>query len=744
MHASPRSLDRRRRVGVAIAALAVAATTVATAVPAVAAPVGTTSRPGVAVQLPDGSTRLTVDGPLTITVDPKLVRPDGAGVIVGPDGQPAAFTTGRVVVHDANTVGQLLETVKGEVLDTVDPSPAGLEDVASVALVRVAPRSVEADAVVDDLTAIAGDAAHGAHRVSDDAALATLAVAAHARRTGLAVDLDWIPSADTVRTSSTTEAPATAPPGVGGYSPDAFAWPSLLVIRAPEAWNLLARAGRMTPNSVAVAVLDQGFNPVDADRPAGGFSDAPGLGPGVTATGARVPQHGARVASALSAIPDNSFGGAGAAGPVARPLLFDRGGDVFSDIGAAVRAATSGARIINMSFSMTVPAVVAPLIAGYDFFTMGLRANGILQFASAGNAGFDVDGLSCALACWESSFVSPCENRGVVCVGGLAGGGSTAPHTSSNFGSGGLDPMATVRLWADFCTFAGPDLLVPGNVAQPVCGTSFAAPHTAGTAALVQAADPRVSTATVESTLLTTARPGSCLVTGRCARRIVDAAAGVAATLGNQPPDVSIQTSAPSSAARGTPVEFVAIASDPDGPTPTVDWQVDGVTVATGTTYTSSFHDQPFGTHTVSARVTDGTWTVTDAQGGIPLTLTNTAPTVAVTSPANGSTVATAGVPRPCRSSFAGFECPDDIVLTATSTDRNDNPPQLPDVNVTWFLDGSSTAFASGHSPAPLKASSLSLGVHTITVHGTDTTDATLVGTATITFEVTRATPFVP
>ncbi|SMF13840.1 hypothetical protein SAMN02745866_00875 [Alteromonadaceae bacterium Bs31] len=75
----------------------------------------------------------------------------------------------------------------------------------------------------------------------------------------------------------------------------------------------------------------------------------------------------------------------------------------------------------------------------------------MLLFAAAGNDGKNVDGEACFLGfCVESYWHTPCENNGVICLGGLNEGTRTR-HPSSNFGSEHVDS------YAPFVHFLGPD-----------------------------------------------------------------------------------------------------------------------------------------------------------------------------------------------------------------------------------------------------------------------------------------------
>jgi len=79
--------------------------------------------------------------------------------------------------------------------------------------------------------------------------------------------------------------------------------------------------------------------------------------------------------------------------------------------------------------------------------------------------------------------------------------------------------------------------------------------------------------------------------------------------------------------------------------------------------------------------------------------------------------------------------CSDDVTLSATSADLNNQPASLTDADVSWYLDGA--LLGTGHTRT-IAASSLALGTHTFTVAGTD---GQLTGRASVTVNVSRPTP---
>jgi subtilisin family serine protease len=684
--------------------------------------------------------RFTVEVDATIHTSVSSVAAFGrrvdvaVGGLSGPDGRVGEFTTGELIIHTSEAAASAAEMLGGQIVATIDPAIAGIS-VPAYHLIAFDPLRLDRRNVAADLAALQPDIAHGAHRVSDDAAMGTLAAAASLARHGIPVALNWLTTNTTIRTRTTTEAPVD----VSGFGGDAFRWSPLTTIGVPEAWNVLARAGRLTPGTIPLAIVDSGYSVADADRPAGGISDPPGPSP-IGCSAGPCPFHGSDVANTAMAIPDNGFGAAGPAGPVATPILSDRAGVVLvGDLVAQINAVASGARILNMSFSGEVPAIAAIFMGGYDIFTAAVRAMGVLLVASAGNSGTDVDTIHCFIVCWEATFVFPCENTGVLCVGSLGVSGTTVtsiPNAGSNFGSGGLDPAASVDVWASNVSLVGPNDGAPANDISRFGGTSAAAPLVSGALALIWAANPAATANTVEALALGTARPGACLSAGQCAGRIPNTVAAVRAMLPNQPPDIAISATTPTTVPRGTAVQFVATASDPDGTSPVVRWFVDGTPRATGSTFSYITTSDSFGDHIVRATVTDTFgFTVPDAGGGQLVTLLDTPPHVEVTAPSDGA-VLTQWRGIHCIKT-PGTTCPNNVALSAIAIDANNDPSTLPAQHVTWHLDGSPIPFATGHN-ATLDITWLALGPHDLTVTATG---GQLTAHSSVTITVIRPQP---
>jgi hypothetical protein len=681
---------------------------------------------------PDPKEPTRVEEPLGFVVDESLEPvggQKGVATIADPLGQRSDFAPDELIVvtADEKALEGLLERRNGTVLNSFDPAEYGFEELRPRYLVQIDASDVDSERLPSDLEAL-GVEARGEHRVSSREALGLMAVAAAEAVDGMTVGFNWLAQGTTIRTRTTTEAPRDDLSLSPGYTRDAFQWAHLANgttqdTGITEAWNLLARANRLPPagTRVPIGILDSGFAPLTADMPATvQLSTGPGTIP--CFGGFACPFHGTDVTSTAMAQVDNGFGGAGAGGPVARAIQLNAG-NIFVVESGLLTLENRGARIINMSFSGSIPASLGGFNpAFFDVTADAVRARGTLLVAAAGNAGIDVDQLSCFIACWEAAYNWPCETTGVLCVGGLDAN-SKAPFPSSNFESGrNYNGSGTVDIWAPWFAVSAvnpndPAFTANGfgpSTAKSFTGTSAATPVVSGVAALVMAARPGFTVPQVESTLLSTAQPG----TGG-ARLTIDAQAAVtSALLPNLPPDVRItQPTAGTQVPRGY-VLFRATASDREDGVPTVRWFADSI--ASGTTYslgqgtsvTLATHHLPFGLYTIRAVATDsGGQSVPDADGGIAVNLINTAPAVGIGQPTNGS------VFYIYRNYLQGGWSGDTINLVGTSWDNNNSPGTLPDQLVYWTRNGN--FLTSGHTWS-VNALTLGVGTHTLTFRGRD------------------------
>ncbi|SFL28298.1 S8 family serine peptidase [Lysobacter sp. cf310] len=409
-------------------------------------------------------------------------------------------------------------------------------------------------------------------------------------------------------------------------------------IRAPVAWNTSTGTG------VVVAVIDSGILPhsdLDANILPGYdmISTTTGLGfasCGTTSTcgasddgngrdsdpnDASNVVHGTHVAGTVAAVANNSLGLAGVAynaKVVPIRVLGRDGSGGGSDIIDAITWASGGtvsgvpananpAEVINLSLGGTRacgPAEQAAINAAV--------ARGSVVIAAAGNFNNDV----------ANNAPASCNN--VISVGASDRGGRRAYYSS--YGAT-LDVTAP---GGEVCSPSTEHLPLGqsprGACVQPVVvnsanavwstiegngyaggewqGTSMAAPHVAGVAALIQAASATPKTpAQIEQILESTARPiAAANCPGGCGAGLIDAAAAVAAvsggTPGNQAPVANFTSSA-----SGLTVSFTDTSSDSDGSIASRSWSFGDGTNSTSANPSKTY--SAAGTYTVSLTVTD-------------------------------------------------------------------------------------------------------------------------------------------
>jgi hypothetical protein len=579
--------------------------------------------------------------PTTITVDPTLTpatpslppidgetEPRPVATLTDGTGAQSDFVANELLLFsdDQTAVDAFVARWGGELLATVDPADHGIADVGTMHLIRIDPALADNASLVTDLMAIDPDSRSDLN-VSSDAAVGLLAAAASEGADGMEVAVNWVSQNAVFEDDSTTEAPT----GPNGYSSDAFDWSYMrrggaMDINVTGAWQMLEIDGKLG-NRVEIAILDGGFVPND-DWPAGweAHSVVGGNALNREGVGSSV-WHGTDVAAAAGSLADNGFGAAGAAGPVADLLLVYTTYDFFFSIAAVLEAAGRGADIINMSYRSEVPATVSWTVLPFEATTAAVRAAGVLIFGSAGNDGINVDEEDCFIVCWEETWHTPCENVGVICVGGVRDG-SKSRDPGSNYGPEAVD------IWAPFSTYVKRDVPNPG-----VNDARFAA----GVAALIWAADPSLSANQVEAILFSTATssPDSRV------NRIVNAFRGVRDVLGDLDPSITITS--PSNGATVdygglNIIDFSASTDDfEDGEDCcTVSWSsnLDG---ALGNGLDIQYAFSGAAVHQITATVTDSGGN--SSSDTITLNVTGTPPAVTILDPSPGETF-TKGIPE--------------------------------------------------------------------------------------------------
>jgi subtilisin family serine protease len=558
-----------------------------------------------------------------VAVDPALVpaiaslpSPDGTerpvAAVRDDAGQQTQFVEDEIVVatDDLVRLQELLDRRGGVVEATLSPADYGF-DGPTLHRVRIDPSRSDPANLPRDLRALNPERT-GSLAVSSDAALRALAAMAGEAARGTAVGLNLVPLPSSLDDRRTNDGVGfgnafdrnylRANCRSGQYGRCDVDVKTAQNIGVTEAWRVLEASGRIN-NRVTVGVVDGGFGQ-RGDEDWTNWRhytftplavDPYGRNP-FECGGSPCPWHGRNVADVIAARLDNDAGIAGVAGPVADLVTVLRS-DIFDSVGGVLKAALEGARIVNMSFGTNVPALLTASVLPFNTITNTVRRGGVLLFASAGNENADVDAEDCAWPfdwpCWERAWYTPCENGGVICVGGL-GSNVALRDPGSNYGAEEVD------IFAPFNVLAGPDP-AKDNV-HSVSGTSVASPYAAGVAALIWAANPALGADDVERILLETAHPAY-----DEARSYVNAYGAVIRALGGTPPELRILEPTAGRYPRsfsGRDVAFLAAAWDAEDGEPSVVWtsSLDGQ-IGTGTSFTTDRLRNGF--HTIRATATD-------------------------------------------------------------------------------------------------------------------------------------------
>lgn len=309
-------------------------------------------------------------------------------------------------------------------------------------------------------------------------------------------------------------------------------------IGLPSAWNLATGAG------VVVAVLDTGYRP-HADLAANilpGYdfvtkspllsgdyaNDGDGRDSDATDPGDWCPPnspdsswHGTHVAGTVAAVTNNNVGVAGVAyGAKVLPVrVLGKCGGYTSDIADGILWA-SGNPVSGVSNNPT-PARVLNLSLGgsgachYTYADAIAKARGknAVVVVSAGNSSADAYGAQ------------PANCPGVIAVAATDQSGAKASF--SNYGS----TVSIAAPGVNIESTSNTGLTVPANDAYAtMSGTSMAAPHVAGVAALMLSANPSLTLDVVATLLKTTAKPfpGAC---SGCGTGLLDATPAVNAAI---------------------------------------------------------------------------------------------------------------------------------------------------------------------------------------------------------------------
>jgi len=260
--------------------------------------------------------------------------------------------------------------------------------------------------------------------------------------------------------------------------------------------------------------------------------------------------HGTHVAGIVAALANNGIGVAGVA-PNAKvePLrALGRGGGEEQDVIAAIYwgaglpvsglpANSQPADVLNLSLGMAGGCSTAMQTA-----INAATAKGVIVVAAAGNGDASGNGL-------PVSDSSPANCANVISVGATTRLGTLASY--SNYGGASeltiSAPGGSGSYTSDiFSTLNSGTTTTSAAVYDYMAGTSMAAPHVAGTIALLKSLDPGITLAEARALLTNTADTvPSC---GQCGAGRLNASAAVASlvsSLGVTPASLPLQTAAP-------------------------------------------------------------------------------------------------------------------------------------------------------------------------------------------------------
>jgi len=342
---------------------------------------------------------------------------------------------------------------------------------------------------------------------------------------------------------------------------------------------------------------------------------------------------------------------------------------VFDIVRAIYYAVEHGARVINMSFSA---AEASPEIAHAINFATN---SGVICVASAGNLG-------------QETLVYPGALRNVIGVGSTTSADPPTRSTFSNYG----DALVSVGAPGEAVITT-----YPGGRYAGVWGTSFSSPLTAGGAALLLQRDSMLDHAKA-NTLLGKADRMQVPGMGQGRLNLNEA---VQQTRDATPPAVAIST--PATGTRVFDTVLVSASASDNVRVDSVQFLLDGVSLGAADTAAPYELSWPTttaanGPHTVIVLARDAGGNETT--GSINVTVSNdtAAPSVAVTSPVAGSTVAGTGA------------------LMATASDDAEV------IGVQFRLDGAPLGAEDTAAPYELlwNTAALTNGPHTVTAVARD------------------------
>ena len=309
------------------------------------------------------------------------------------------------------------------------------------------------------------------------------------------------------------------------------------------------------------------------------------------------PGHGTHVAGTVAQSTDNSMGVAGVAFsaqlmPV--KVLDSRGAGTYADVAGGIRYAVDhGAQVINLSLGGSTPSATIEEAVAYAY------DEGVTVIAAAGNDGSDTISYPAAydnyvIAVGATQYdknLAPYSNYGASLDLVAPGGNLNFDQNDDDYGDGVLQQTYEKSVW--------------GRISWGyyfMQGTSMAAPHVSGIAALLLAHGNATTPDDVRAALQDSAEDLG--TTGRddtYGWGLVDAYAALQWTAGNPP---IADANGSYSGNEGSEIAFDGSASsDSDGSIVSYEWDFGDGTTGTGTTPSHAYVDN--GSYTTTLTVTD-------------------------------------------------------------------------------------------------------------------------------------------